>query len=105
MATTAPAPELKPPMPEIAPKLTVAIPDLTATLMLDLERYSSGSMLMKFEDTTARLVSGDVQVGEIGMAIGGTLFVEVGDVLYSLDKLAIWRAVEAAHKAAAAATD
>lgn len=71
---------------------------ITATLMLDFDRYSNGSMVMRIADTDCEVSRGDDKVGSIGMAMGGTFYVQVADRMWKLDLMQIFALVEAAEK-------
>lgn len=96
-----PEPEMKPRFPENPPSIEVP---LILELGLDFDRYSSGSMLMTLADTTINVSDPKTgeKLGEIGMAIGGTFFVNIGSgVSYRLKFKHLedlFRGVQAAHK-------
>jgi hypothetical protein len=87
----------KPKMPKKPIKLTLTKP-LEIELLLDLNRFSSGSMLMKFADTMVTVTEGDKQIGSIGAAVGGCIFVQIDDRLWSVKRPSLWAAVKEADE-------
>lgn len=69
-----------------------------ATLLNDFEAYSSGSLLMRLSDTDLHVMDGDKKLGDIGIAIGGTMYVTIGSRTWSLDPMQIFEAVRQAEK-------
>jgi hypothetical protein len=67
----------RPPMPKERPTITLG--PLTATLDNDNARYSSGFVRMTFQDTTARLMEGGKEVGNVTGPIGGGVQVSIND--------------------------
>jgi hypothetical protein len=93
--------ELKPPFPDDPPFIDVPI---RFYLALDFERFSSGSMLMRLNDTTINLQNAETgeQVGTMGMALGGSLFVSIGSGLEyrcaPKNLMDVYSRVKAAHE-------
>lgn len=88
---------LNPPMPEPPPSITVDAP-VQLSLLHDFDRYSNGLMLMKLSDTNCEVTRGDEKVGAIGMAIGGTIYIDSGSRLWAFDTIQLFEAVLAAEK-------
>lgn len=89
----------RPKFPKKAPMVTVG--PLTFELLHDFDRFRSGRMLMKFQDTLADFHgerSGVVFKGSVGAAIGGTIFVEINGRCWVLRPQALVDAVLAAEK-------
>lgn len=89
----------KPKLPEPRPILRVPI-TLKAELIADFDRYSNGSLLMKFSDTDVKIqnTETDEEVGAVGMAIGGVLYVEIGQRTYTLDICQLFDAINIAEQ-------
>jgi hypothetical protein len=68
--------------PKVAPTITVF--GLTFKLLHDFDRYTNGSMLMKISDTTVTFTDGKVE-GQFGTAMGGTMFVQIGNRTWVMD--------------------
>ena len=83
-----------PKMPKTRPTVTVGT--MTATLDNDMKRFSTGFLRMTFEDTTARLMEGGKEVGNVTGPIGGGVQISIGDRQWYISPAEIWRAVGAA---------
>jgi len=83
-----------PKMPKTRPTVTVGT--MTATLDNDMKRFSTGFLRMTFEDTTARLMEGGKEVGNVTGPIGGGVQVNVNGRQWYIPPAEIWRVVAAA---------
>jgi hypothetical protein len=70
---------------------------IEAKLLLDLDKYQNGSMLMRIADTDAEVTQGDEIVGHIGMAMGGAFYVQIGGRTWRLDLMQIFELVRKAE--------
>ena len=68
---------------------------IKAKLDMDSERYSSGSMRFKFEDTTVRISQGEgdekKELGKICGCIGGGIALGIGGRDYFISAKELWR--------------
>lgn len=85
-------------MPEPAPTMELK-PTITATLLHDFDRFENGSLLMRLSDSEVGVSQGDRQLGRIGVAMGGVLFVQFEKGrLWKLDLMSIFAAAMKADK-------
>lgn len=78
------------------PKLSLA--GVEAKLLNDFDRYSNGSMLMRMTDTEMTLTQDDKEVGTVGAAMGGGIFVKIENRLWKIDSISLFEAVQRAEK-------
>lgn len=84
--------------PENPPSIEVPI---RLTLISDFEKYTNGTMLMRLSDTTVDVSNGKGKAGAIGMGLGGSFFVDVGEAVYLVkmdDLMGFFRKVKDIHE-------
>lgn len=72
---------------------------IQATLLYDMDRFSSGSMLMRIADTNVEVRRDGKQIGSMGVAMGGTFYIQVGNRLWEIDRERLFNAFVEAEKA------
>lgn len=97
---TKPSPELNafpPPMPDDPPTITPG-GSIKLKLLHDFDRFSTGSMVMRFADCNIEVKEGDETIGSMGSAMGGQMYIGHKKRLWAIDKQGLWEAVIAAEK-------
>jgi len=73
--------------------VTGAALGLGMRLLADMDRFSTGVLLMQISDTHCEVSDADGNVvGAIGCAVGGTFYVQIGSRLWEIDREGLFRA-------------